>query len=294
MQFNLLCENSLIYSAKRLLEEATKRDLICNVISPVNFFLPLTDNSLVRKDRRDLFFHRSTGIYYDDVDLVIAKRFEHLGSLLVNPHDSLMHFRQKDHQLVYFFNHNLPVIPTAIYRGKIEAYFEKVMAELMPYTKNEQFIVKNARGNKGIGVNLFRGKDSLFAFLETMQAFKDQRFIVQPFLESSTEYRVFLAGDDILGGIKKCKTEFDFRKNAGKSQACFVQVNELPQKIKDISYAAFKLSNANYAGVDIIESDLSERLLEINLVPGIEQMESLSKINIASKLISDAIAACIK
>ena len=68
--------------------------------------------------------------------------------------------------------------------------------------KGRCFILKTNRGNRGLGVNIVRGKDSLFSFLETFWAIKDQRFVLQPYINGAKEFRVFLLGGECLGGFE--------------------------------------------------------------------------------------------
>jgi glutathione synthase/RimK-type ligase-like ATP-grasp enzyme len=44
---------------------------------------------------------------------------------------------------------------------------------------------------------------SLSSILETFWAMRDQRFLIQPYLEGGSEYRILICKNKVLGAIEK-------------------------------------------------------------------------------------------
>ena len=142
------------------------------------------------------------------------------------------------------------------------------------------------RGNQGIGVNYIEGLKSLKSLLETFYAIKDQRFIIQPFIEHFKEWRLFIIKGEVIATVEKAiTTQDDFRGNSKRSSGKLIK--KLPPALEELALESFNNSHLDYAGIDILESSKGEYLiLEINAIPGFKQVEELSKINIAKELIS--------
>lgn len=269
--------NPELYTTKRLMEEAQKLKRSALYLNPYQFHIPQK-----LKETKGLYFHRTTGTNYDDFDLVVTKHHEGMGMKITNPYNALSTFRSKDLQWLFFRRHQLPAIPTLLYRGAMNDELSLELARLGK--KEELFILKMCRGNQGIGVNFLNGQKSLQSVLETFQAMKDQRFLIQPYIPHKKEWRLFMVKGEILVAIEKTLSPNDFRGNAKRSQGKWLK--KIPKDLELIAKKAFSFSGLEYAGVDLLLSDKGEiKILEMNPVPGFEQAEALSGMNIARELI---------
>ena len=112
--------------------------------------------------------------------------------------------------------------------------------------------------------------------------FKNQRdmsYVVQPYLKDCLEWRVFFIQDELVS-LK--------RKGAGVA-ANFKQGGEavsisLPFEIEKEVRRLIQVSGAFYGGIDILQDQKGFYFLELNAVPGIEQAEKVSNINLMSRL----------
>jgi len=297
--FLLLTQNIKTSSSKRFIEEANKMDLPIKMLNPYDSSLAFNqsnlsfpeNNFLTNKGPSSLFgLHRCTGTNFDDFDLLFSESLLSKGIKIYNNPSSIKKIRGKDNQLLFFLQNALPHIPTLCFKGRPQKEFlENLNDNFKPFQHKEKFVLKTTRGNRGLGVNLINGKSSLFSILETFWAMKDQRFILQPFIESFEEYRVFVIKNKFLGAIKKKAdpSSFDFRKNCERSQGTleFLKSENLSPAIRDLSEKAFKETGCLYLGLDIILTHDGPLLLEINTVPGFEQLEKLSKQNVAKEII---------
>lgn len=275
-------ESPQLYTTKRLISEAEK--LKCSTIwlNPYQHLLRYDHNHPVMplNDRSCLYFHRTTGIRYDNYDLSVAEFHEMNRHKITNPIQALEIFRDKDRQSLFLNRHKLSSIETINYRGELN---EKHWDAICSLSSNQQYIIKMNRGNQGIGVNLVNGIQSLKSLLETFHAMKDQKFIIQPFIKHKKEWRIFVIKNKIISILERTVGEDEFRGNSKRSKAkCIKKINS---EIEAEILRAVELSGLDYCGVDIISDSNKYYFLEINAVPGFEQLEELSGINIARELI---------
>lgn len=269
--------NPNLYTTKRLLEETAKLKHSPIYLNPYQFHITQQKTKL-----QGHYFHRTTGTNYDDFDLVVTHHHEVHGMKVTNPTERLKLFRSKDLQSLFFTQNDLPSIKTLLYRGDMNS---NIAAEISKLSKDHKFILKMNRGNQGIGVNFLEGEKSLHSILETFNAMKDQRFLIQPYIAHKKEWRLFLIKGEIIACIEKTLAKDDFRGNAKRSNGKILK--KIPTDLQALAINAFNYSGLDYAGIDILLTDKGEMLiLEINPIPGFEQAEELSGKNIARELIS--------
>ena len=68
------------------------------------------------------------------------------------------------------------------------------------------------------------------------------------------------------------------------SQPPFLQ--KITEEERQMAIRVTKIMGLNIAGVDIIRSDRGPLIIEVNSSPGLSGIESVSKMNIASKIIT--------
>ncbi len=288
-QIIVASQSQALYTTKRLLIEGKKLNLKTQYLNPYEHSISIEPLKNERKklrplDANTLYFHRTTGINYDDFDLVASADFEAKKMKITNPLDALKLFRTKDQQALYFQNKQLSFIPTIVFRGNLNDDLIYSIKSLS--LKSQKFILKMSRGNGGIGVNYVEGLKSLLSLLETFKALGDQKMLIQPFIPHQKEWRLFVIKNEIVACIEKKIATSDFRGNSKKSQGKFIK--KPSGSLLDLAHQAFLPSGLDYAGLDIIQNSASGELLlcEVNAIPGFEQVEELSKINIARELIT--------
>lgn len=269
--------NPNLFTTKRMMEEAGKLKHSPIYMNPYQFHITQQKTKL-----EGHYFHRTTGTNYDDFDLLVSKHHEVHGMKVTNPIERLKIFRTKDSQTLFFNEHKLPAIKTIMYRGDMNETLENEIAKL---SRDGKYILKMSRGNQGIGVNFLESQKSLQSVLETFNAMKDQKFLIQPYIAHKKEWRLFIIRGEIVACIEKTLSKEDFRGNAKRSSGKILK--RVPAELQVIAINAFNFSGLDYAGVDMLLTEKGEMLiLEINPIPGFEQAEQLSGKNIARELIS--------
>ncbi len=283
--FGLITSAKSNYSLQRILEEAKSLKFRPVVLNVKDLVYMLHTNYPC-----DFVINRSTGLAFDDLDMALLRQFEGQKTTCHNGSFAFEHLRNKDRQLIELKNQNFNPPPSIFLRGAID---EKILIPLLnnwrEHNDFEQYayILKTQRGNKGIGVNLIRGNDSLFSILETFWGIGDQRFILQPYIPHKREYRLFVIKGAEPIFIEKTKSQ-DFRSNAARSKTTYLRTfKEKPFKqMLEVANKAMDAFHLSYAGFDFFEANSGEiYLCEINPVPGFENIEKLTGKNIARELL---------
>lgn len=249
----VVAKNPETYFIKRLIKEVGQSGLL--------LFNPWKDGLPTDFDR---VLFRSSGIYHSDKDLDFVR---HCGKPVLNPVSSLELFRSKSSQYQFFAKRSHPFIP---------------WQHLKDFTGGEGwFLVKPDVGQGGWGIQVLTSSQML-TFKQSKLISQDTAWLVQPYVEAN-EYRVFFMGDERYT-LKRLPQE-------GKAAANFSQEGEaevvsMPAHFKDMIEKLIKDSGAYYGAIDLLDPDSGPVILEVNVVPGIQQLEQLTHLNIVSRLLT--------
>ena len=275
-----------LYTTSRFLCEGERLNLKTIYLNPYESSLLINFRNKTPKFNKPssetLYLHRTTGVNFDDFDLVVSSHYESMGMKVSNPINATRLMRNKDEQALFMKTQNIPSIPSYVFRGKPTS---QIIEELCQNLKTTKFVLKMSRGNKGVGVNFINGMQSMQSLLETFHGMKDQKMLIQPLIEHEREWRVFIVKNEIMAVIEKKIKTSDFRGNAERSKPKWIK--KIPQELSELALDAFTKSGLDYAGIDIIDPSNGDQNLvcEINSIAGFEQIESLSKINMAKEII---------
>lgn len=256
----IVAKNKSTYFIRRLIEEVGQDIVLFDPWSDLIF--PEAQKYLVR----------STGIYGNDLDLMFCKSVE--SEKVFNPLPVLERFRSKSTQYYWFEDKDIPCLPWIHVKGSDLITIEKFF-RLYP-----ELIVKPLRGQGGWGVEAL-----------TWESFKlwkkkkgaDEDYLLQPFIKNATEYRYFFLKDHapvVLERKSKSGIAANFQKQGE------AKLTQLPLEFQEMVDDLIKKSGAFYGAIDMIVQDGRAYILELNAVPGIEQLEQVSGRNIAREILS--------
>ena len=106
------------YTLSRFQEELKKLNKKYQIINPESIMLQSDFVSHYSGENRVLI--RSSGLNYDDTDLLMAKLLEDSGSLILNPITEQQIFRDKLTQYFYFLKEKISTPETIYFKGKID------------------------------------------------------------------------------------------------------------------------------------------------------------------------------
>lgn len=249
----VVAKNPETYFIKRLTQEVGQDKLIV--------FNPWKDKAPSDFDR---VLFRSSGIYHSDKDLDFIRN---CGRPVLNPLTSLELFRSKSSQYEFFKRASHPHIP---------------WQNLTDFTGGEGwFLVKPDLGQGGWGIQVFTSSQML-AFKQQKILSGDVAWLVQPYIEA-TEYRVFFMGSDRFT-LKRLPSEGKVASNF--TQEGKAEVVTMPAHLVAPIEKVIQGSGAYYGAIDLLDPEQGPVLLEVNVVPGIEQLEQLTHLNIISRLVT--------
>lgn len=249
----VVAKNPETYFIKRLIEEVGQQTIV--------LFNPWKDQNPQGFDR---ILFRSSGIYHSDADLDFVRK---ASVPVLNPLESLLRFRSKSSQYQWFKEQSHPHIP---------------WQWLKDFTGGTGwFLVKPDLGQGGWGIQVLTSSQML-SFKEQQMVKGDLSWLVQPYVEA-TEYRVFFMGED----------RFTLKRSAGEgkvasnfSQEGLAELVTMPAHMVSMVERLIKESGAYYGAIDLLDPDEGPVVLEVNMVPGIEQLEQLTHLNIISRFMT--------
>jgi ribosomal protein S6--L-glutamate ligase len=290
MRFLILSTARNCIAAKRLTKEALERGHKVAVLDPSKLFL-LISNIEQGYDR--IFYvdgAKVTRINIKDYDAIIPRIGDNVGYGAF---------------IVEHLNRNLGIFSTASAEGiriasnqlmtlqKLSSYGlptpRTVFAQNpnhIPYLIEKvggyPIVVKLLHGSGGSGVTLLKDKSSAIPTLQSL--FKSRSSVlVQEYLDSGgTDYRVIVAGSQVITAFKRSAKKGDFRANL-KLGGFGAPVNLSTQE-KDLCIHAARAISLQIVGVDIIQSAGKTYVIEANANFGYT-VESITGFNVAKQTI---------
>lgn len=252
----VIAKNKETHFIKRLIDEVGE--------AGVALFDPWSD---LEFPSAEIYIGRTTGIHKSDLDLLMMKPLK----TVINPPDALRRFRSKISQFRWMEDNDFPILPWVSLKETDELTVEKFTV-LYP-----EVVVKPDIGQGGWGVEaLTRDK------LRTWFKKHDKDYLFQPFIKDAQELRYFfIKGEAPIVLKRKAKTGIAANfKNQGEAE-----LSTLPAEFTPTIERLVNLSGAHYGAIDLFVDQDRLSILELNTVPGIEQLEKVSGLNIMSKLL---------
>jgi ribosomal protein S6--L-glutamate ligase len=145
-------------------------------------------------------------------------------------------------------------------------------------------IIKLASGTQGNGVVLAETRKAAKSVIQAFYV-NDTSFLMQEYIAEAegTDIRAFIIGDQIVASIKRHSLDDDFRANL--HQGGTATVIELTDREKRTALKAASAMGLQICGVDMIRSNRGPLVLEVNPAPGLEGVEEVTGVDIATKII---------
>ena len=250
----VVAKNPETYFIKRLTQEVGE--------DRIQLYNPWIDPAPLGFNR---ILFRSFGVYHSDKDLDFVR-----SSLIptLNSIESLQIFRSKSSQYQFFNSRNHPSLPWWHLKD-----WEEEGGDL--------FLVKPDLGQGGWGIQVMSA-DALSGWREEKFVQEDLSWIVQPFVRAP-EYRVFFMGNERITLKRVPKMNHKAANFAQEGEATVVKTPF------HVSLPVEKLifdSQAYYGAIDLLDTPNGIVFLEVNVVPGIEQLEKITGINIIRGLLT--------
>jgi len=284
MNIVILSRNKDLYSTRRLVEEAEKRNHIVEVIDPLSCDLIIENEkpTILYKDK-----------YLDYVDAIIprigasvtfygcavVRQFEMMNVFSSVSSDAIIRSRDKLRSFQHLSKAGVDMPKTVFTNYSRDV--EKVIAQV----GGTPVVIKLLEGTQGIGVVLAESKIAAESVLEAFNGL-EARALVQEYIAEAkgADLRALIVDEQVVGAMKRQGKEGEFRSNLHRG-GTYEHYKLSDAEIKIAIKAARKLK-LPICGVDLLQSDRGPLVMEINSTPGLEGIESASKKNIAQAIIT--------
>jgi ribosomal protein S6--L-glutamate ligase len=280
MRIAILSRNKNLHSIRRLLQEAKRMGVECEVIDPLECQL------VVEGRQRRIIYHGRDLPEYDavlprigasitDYGLAVVKHFESMGTFVANGSTAIAESRDKMRCLQVLSAAGVRVPTTVLARGARNLRAALLAVKEMPV------ILKVLRGTQGVGVMLLHSPVSVASVLETLNTLEED-VLIQQFMKESAgrDYRVFVVAGKIVATMLRTAPVGEFRSNihrGGEGSPI-----ALPASYRRTAIRAAEAFGLGVAGVDLMEGPNGAAILEVNSSPGFEGIEKATKQNIAA------------
>ncbi len=296
MRIAVLSRNSSLYSTRRIVQSARSRGHYVRVIDTLAVAVEVGLDQQGKAGPRlitsgPLGLTRTGNIPEVDAiiprigasvtfyGLAVVRQFEALGVLTTAGASAIACSRDKLHSLQSMSRAGLPIPRTAVI-AQPRALFAAVHA-----VGGVPVVIKLIRGTQGKGVVLAKNLATVLAVLEKVHKARRQA-LMQEYVAESTgrDMRIIVVGDRCIAAMERIATDGDFRANLHRGGSA-VSVNP-DGATSRLAVAAARAHGLSVAGVDLIQSHRGPLLLEVNSSPGLEGIESVTKVDIATEIIA--------
>ena len=274
------------WTANAFLTNIRKRDAnaIPITLSTLTASISSSDSSIFNADSTDLnpdaILVRDVGISFSleqiSFKFDLLRQFEHTNIPVLNLSTAIQNAANKFFSFYLFKQAHLP-IPRTVVTSELEV----AMNTLADF---ETAITKPIFGSQGKGIYKLETsqpdlKQKLATLLKERGVLYLQEFVPNP----GRDIRVFVVGDEALGAIYRVSQQGSFISNL--SQGGTPHKCELTEEIEQLAIRATKAVGADFAGVDLIESEDGLVLLEVNATPSGKGIKLACGIDVTERII---------
>lgn len=285
MQIAILATNPKLYSHQRLKAAGEEAGHQVAIINPLYCYMNVAaaNPPMIHYRGGEPLPHFDAvipriGVSNTYYGTAVLRHMEAMGIYTLNKSIAIARSRDKFRSLQILARKGIPMPLTCFAQSPDDP------DDLVNMVGGAPLVLKLLEGTQGKGVILADSHQSAVSIINTFKEMQ-ANLLVQEFIEESrgTDIRCFVIGDKVVAAMKRQAKEGEFRANVHQG-GCGLKV-KLSAKERSIAVAATKTMGLKVAGVDLIRSDHGPLVLEINSSPGLEGIEKITQINIATKII---------
>ena len=143
------------------------------------------------------------------------------------------------------------------------------------------FVVKGLESSMGAEVLLIEQKEAFYQLGKRYGVEKE--WLCEEFIKTSIgkDMRFFSIRGEVVAGMIR-KSQGDFRANVALGAT--VEPCEITSEIQKIAKDIYEQTGLDFLGIDLMFGETKQYFCEINVMPGIEGMETASRVNVAKKI----------
>ncbi len=283
MNIIILSTNKKLYSTRRLKEAAEQRGHSVQVISHAECYV-------VIESGQPKVFHGDHAL--DEVDAIIPRigaSITFYGSSVIRQFEmqkvftttsslALVRSRDKLRATQILSRHGIGIPKTAFAKkpNNIEYLIKQV--------GGAPLIVKLLEGTQGLGVVLAETRKAAKSVIEAFYGL-DANILVQEFIAEAggADVRCIVIDGKVVAAFKRQGKEGEFRSNLHRGGGS--ELIKLSRAEKSAAVKAAGALGLSIAGVDMLQSKRGPLILEVNSSPGLEGVETATKVDVAGKIV---------
>lgn len=290
----VLSKSSSVYSCKKLKQQAKNYNIELDFFDPNRFALSLNYDD--EKPSFELFYQADYyakpykikgydlalarfGASSNQAGFLVMQQLQAMAIPCVNNLDAMRLTRDKWASLNQLLQHNLPIINSQLFMLDFNPNLYKFKQD-----KNQPLIIKTLNGSQGKGVAKANNHASAMAMLDMLNSNNilshTQDFIK---LEPAFDLRLLVIDKKVIAAVKRTAASDDFRSNFHCNG-----IGETYNPSRDqeqIAIKACEVLDLDIAGVDLLNYNGKNYILEVNASPGFELIDQFHHQSIADEII---------
>ncbi|TWT89293.1 RimK family alpha-L-glutamate ligase [Neorhodopirellula pilleata] len=283
MKLAILSCSPRCYSSRRLLEAAEQRGVEVKILNTLKFAIDL------EQGEPDLYYRSKHISDYDAIlprigasityfGTAVVRQFEQMDVFCANSSAGISNSRDKLRSLQILSRHQIGIPQTTFVRDR------KDILPAIERVGGAPVIIKLLEGTQGVGVILAESVKVAEAIIETLHSTK-QNVLVQRFVSESKgrDIRAFVIGDRVVAAMRRVAQGTEFRSNIHRGGV--TESVLLDESYAETAVRAAQIMGLRVAGVDMLEGHDGPQVMEVNSSPGLEGIETCTKLDIAGAII---------
>ena len=288
MKLVILSCSPKCYSTRRLVAAGQQRGHTIEVLNTLKFTIDLQPGT------PDLYYRGHRLVQWDAVlprigasvsyfGTAVVRQFEQMDVYCANSSNGITNARDKLRALQILSRHQIGIPPTTFVRDRLD------ILPAIERVGGAPVIIKLLEGTQGVGVILAETVKVAEAIIETLHRTR-QNVLLQKFVSESRgrDIRAVVVGDEVVAAMRRVAQGDEFRSNVHRGGRAERVV--LDDAYRQTAVRAAQIMGLRIAGVDMLEGKHGPLIMEVNSSPGLEGIESATKLDIAGAII-DYIAA---
>ncbi|CAN5599555.1 30S ribosomal protein S6--L-glutamate ligase [soil metagenome] len=283
MNIAILSRNAKLYSTRRLKEAGEQRGHKVEIIDHMKCML------LIEKKNPMVWYNGRKLDYFDAIIPRIGASVTFYGAAVVRQFEMMKVFTAVESQALIRSRDKLRSMQILSRAGlglpkTIFMDYSKDTEGVIEAVGGAPVVIKLLEGTQGLGVVLAENKKAAQSVIEAFHGVK-ARIIVQEFIKEAggADIRAFVVDGEVVGAMRRQARDGEFRSNLHRGG--HAKVVKLDRSEKHAAIIAAKKMGLGVAGVDMLPSNRGPLIIEVNSSPGLEGIESATKVNIAGKII---------
>ena len=205
----------------------------------------------------------------------LLHKLERSGMLIINPPQAIERAVDKYCSLTFFQENKIPVPRTAVTASYNEALkcFEELGGDI---------VVKPLFGSRGVGATRITDPDVAARVFRTISFYHGIIYMQEYVAHGDSDIRAFVIGDQVVAAMRRIAKNWKTNVSLGAKPVHLT----LSPTLQSLAVKAAEVLGCKVAGVDIIEGPDGPLVLEVNSQPGWMGLQSVTKTNIADRIVS--------